>query len=218
MPFRPVFDDLFSTWAMIAGVVFALVAVILVVAIVRNLVRRGQTLPFRTSKNTPLELGYVAVLAGIATFLVIGSFQANSRLNNGVGLAEEQTSPPTTTIDVTAYRWCWEFDYREAPITVKGECTTREFPTVVVPAGQPVEFTLTSRDVVHAFWLPDFAAKRDAYPDHVNTLRMTFPEEGRWRGRCSEFCGTHHVTMDFSVRAVSPAEYEQYLSSGGATT
>lgn len=217
MPFRPVFDQLFGVWTMIAGIVFALVSGTLLVAILLNRARRRESLPFRASKNTPLELGYALVLAGIATFLVIGSFQANSRLNNGVGLAEEAMSGPATRIDVTAYRWCWEFDYQAAPISVTGECTAGDFPTVVVPAGRPVEFTLTSRDVVHAFWLPDFAAKRDAYPDHVNTLRMMFPEEGQWRGRCSEFCGTHHVTMDFYIRAVSPAEYEQFVQSGGAT-
>src|SRR5947209_16066305 len=101
-------------------------------------------------------------------------------------------------------------------VRVTGECSTGDFPTVVVPAGQPVEFDLTSQDVVHAFWLPDFAAKRDAYPDHINTLRMVFPQQGRWRGRCSEYCGTHHVTMDFYVQVVSPAQYQQFLHSGGA--
>jgi len=43
---------------------------------------------------------------------------------------------------------------------------------------------------------------------------MAFPE-GRWLGRCSEFCGTHHVDMDFYVRAVSPGEYQQWLQGGG---
>jgi cytochrome c oxidase subunit 2 len=80
-----------------------------------------------------------------------------------------------------------------------------------------VEFHITSHDVIHSFWLPDFAIKRDAFPDHVNTLRMVFPHEGRWRGRCSEYCGTHHVTMDFFVRVVSPAQYQQLLHSGGTT-
>jgi cytochrome c oxidase subunit 2 len=67
-------------------------------------------------------------------------------------------------------------------------------------------------------WLPDFAAKRDVYPDHVNHLRLTFDHAGRWRGRCSEYCGTHHVTMDFFVRAVSPQDYQQFLNSGGTAT
>lgn len=216
MPFRTVFDQVLTLWAAIAAGVFVLVTGILVVAIVRNRAKRRDKLPFRTSENNLLELGYAVALGGVVAFLVFVSFQANSRLNGGEGLAESETTP-AARINVTAFRWCWDFAYQGTPVTVTGECTTGTFPTVVVPAGRPVEFDITSDDVVHAFWLPDFAAKRDAFPQHVNTLRMVFPQEGRWRGRCSEFCGTHHVTMDFYVRAVSPAEYQQFLQSGGTT-
>lgn len=217
MPFRDVFDQVLTVWSVIAGIVFALVTGILLVAIVRNRANRRETLPFHASKNTPLELGYAMVLAGIAAFLVVGSFLANSRLNNGEGLSEAEVTTPAARINVTAFRWCWGFAYEGTPVNVTGECRTGDFPTVVVPAGQPVEFAITSRDVIHALWLPDFAAKRDAFPDHVNTLRMVFPQEGRWRGLCSEFCGTYHVTMEFYVKVVSPAEYQQFLASGGAT-
>ena len=215
MPFLNVFDEALSRWAAIAAAVFVVVNAVLLTAIVRNRAKRREKLPFEASKNTPLELGYVLALVLIVGGLVFGSFVWNSRLHDGVGLAQADATPPAARINVTAYRWCWKFAYQSAPVSVTGQCTTGDFPTVVVPAGQPVEFTLTSDDVVHAFWLPDFAVKRDVYPDHVNTLRMVFPQEGRWRGRCSEYCGTHHVTMDFYVLAVSPAQYQQYLHSGG---
>lgn len=215
MPFRPVFDQVFGIWTVIAGVVFALVTGILLVAIVLNRAKRREKLPFGASKNTPVELGYVVVLGLVVAGLVTGSFLTIAQLDSGRGITAEAATP-ATRIDVTAFQWCWKFSYEEAPVTVTGECTEREFPTLVVPAGQVVEFDITSRDVVHAFWLPGFAAKRDAFPDHVNTLRMVFPEEGTWRGRCSEFCGTHHVTMDFHLRVVSPAEYQRFLDSGGA--
>jgi cytochrome c oxidase subunit 2 len=223
MPFRPVFDQVLTIWAAVAGVVFALVCAILLVAIARNRAKRRDTLPIKRSENTPLEAGYVVVLGGIVAALVTGSLLANAKLNNGVGLSEAEAKaaagPAETVaeIDVTGFRWCWEFDYEAAPVTVTGECRGGDFPTIVVPAGQPVEFNLSSDDVLHSFWLPDFAVKRDAFPHHVNTLRMVFPEEGKWRGRCSEFCGTYHVTMDFYVRAVSPAEYEQFLQTGELT-
>jgi cytochrome c oxidase subunit 2 len=217
MPFRNVFDQALAVWSAIAGAVFVLVISILLVAIGRNRARRREGLPFSASKNAPVELGFVVILAAIVGALVFGSFVWNSRLHNGVGLAQTDSSPPAARINVTAFRWCWNFDYQSAPVHVTGKCTTGDFPTVVVPAGQPVEFDITSTDVVHALWLPDFAVKRDAYPDHVNTLRMVFPEQGRWRGRCSEYCGTHHVTMDFYVRVVSPAQYQQFLHSGGTT-
>jgi cytochrome c oxidase subunit 2 len=216
VPFRNVFDEALSVWAPIAAAVFFVVSVVLLGAVALNRAKRREKLPFEASKNTPIELGYVAVLGVIVGGLVFGSFLWNSRLHNGVGLAQAQVTTPAARINVTDYRWCWDFDYQAAPVHVTGQCTAGDFPTVVVPAGQPVEFNLTSDDVIHAFWLPDFAVKRDVMPDHVNTLRLLFPHEGRWRGRCSEFCGTHHVTMDFFVRVVSPEQYQQFLHSGGA--
>lgn len=216
MPFlNNVFNEALTWWALIAAAVFLLVNVILLGAIARNRAKRREKLPFETSKNTPVEVGYVVMLALIVGGLVFGSFLWNSRLHNGVSLAPATMATPATRINVTAYRWCWEFAYQAAPVHVTGQCTENDFPTVVVPAGEPVEFQLTSHDVIHSFWLPDFAIKRDAFPDHVNTLRMLFLHEGTWRGRCSEYCGTHHVTMDFFVRVVSPAQYRQFLHSGG---
>ncbi|MDN5747334.1 MAG: cytochrome c oxidase subunit II [Pseudonocardia sp.] len=213
MPFRSVFDQIFTIWTAIAGGVFVLVTAVLLFAVVRNRATKREHLPFAASENHKVEFGYVVVLGLIVAGLVTGSFLAISRLHSGEGLAEEAMAGPSTRIDVTAFRWCWEFAYAEAPVTVTGTCTSDDSPVVVVPTDRPVEFALTSSDVVHSFWIPDWAAKMDAYPDDVNELRMVFPEEGMWRGLCSEFCGTHHVTMDFYVRAVSPAEYEQYLAA-----
>jgi cytochrome c oxidase subunit 2 len=122
-------------------------------------------------------------------------------------------------VKVTAFQWCWRFDYREAPVSVTGTCVDRAHaPTLVVPAGQPVQLDLTSQDVIHSFWIPELAVKKDAMPDHVNTLTLTFDHAGQWLGRCSEYCGTHHVTMDFFVRAVPSDQYQQWLAHGGAAT
>lgn len=218
MPFRPVFDHWFALWSSIAAAVFVLVTGILVVALLRNRAGRRTRPASRRTGNTAVEGSIVAVLAAAAAFLVWGSITANAQVGGGVGLAAEPAAPEPVRISVEAFRWCWSFDYQQAPVQRTGTCADEEsFPTVVVPAGRPVEFDITSRDVVHSFWLPDFAAKRDAFLDHMNTLRMTFPNEGRWRGRCSEYCGTHHVTMDFYVRVVSPEQYQQFVDSGGAT-
>ena len=216
MLFRNVFDHVLTAWATIAAAVFAMVTGTLLVAIVVNRAKRRDELPFHASKNTKLELGYAVLLASIVGALVTGSFVANAVLNGGAGAVRTAAESSAERIDVAAFRWCWEFSYRAAPVRVTGDCRLKQFPTIVVPAGRPVEFDLTSLDVVHAFWLPDFAIKRDMYPNHVNRLHIVFPREGRWRGRCSEYCGTHHWTMEFYVRAVSPERYRQYLAGGGA--
>jgi len=198
----------------IAAVVFGLVVLLVLFAMLRNRAARRSDLPFKASKNTALEVSYVVLLAVIVGGLVYGSFRANAGDHDGAGLASAQARDPVT-INVTAFQWCWKFDYQQSPAHVTGSCSTGSYPTVVVPAGQPVEFNLSSHDVIHSFWLPDFAVKRWAWPDHVNPLRMVFRQEGLFRGRCAEFCGTHHTTMDFFLRVVSPAQYQQFLAGGG---
>ena len=217
MPFRHVFDSLMTIWTAVAAGVFVIVTGLILFAIVRNRERRRQHLPFAADSHPAVEIAYAVVLGAVAAALATGSFMGISQLHEGVGLAVNTTSTPATRVDVTAFRWCWDFSYPGTTVERSGDCTAGVYPTVVVPAGQPVEFAITSRDVVHAFWLPDFDAKMDAYPDHENTLRMIFPTPGRFRGRCSEFCGVHHANMDFWVQVVSPAQYQQFLASGGAS-
>ena len=74
-----------------------------------------------------------------------------------------------------------------------------------LPAGIPVDIVVTSRDVIHAFWIPRLAGKIDAVPGHVNLLRIQADEPGRYEGLCYEFCGLGHARMRFVV-IVHPAE------------
>lgn len=217
MPFTAVFNQIFTIWTAIAGGVFVVVTGLLMFALVRNRARVRAHLPFARNENNPLEYAYAVLLGAVVAALVTGSFLAMSRINEGTGLPQAATAGPDAVhIDVTAFRWCWDFGYAGTPKHVTGDCAPGTYPTVVVPAGRPVEFAITSRDVIHAFWLPDFDAKIDAFPDHVNSLRMTFPAEGRWLGRCSEYCGVHHATMDFYIKVVSPAQYQQFLTAASA--
>lgn len=211
-----VFNDVFHLEVAIAGAVFAIILVLFVVSLVRRRAGAGRS-PSSRASNMPLEIGYAVALTGIAVFLVVVTANANHRQAQIQDTA--RSSPDVARVDVTAYQWCWQFRHLDGPATANGTCTedpaTR--PVLVVPAGRPVELTLHSNDVVHAFWLPDFAVKSAVYPDHTNTLSMTFDHPGQWLGRCSEYCGTHHMTMDFYVRAVPEQQYQQYLASGGQT-
>jgi cytochrome c oxidase subunit 2 len=222
--FLQVFERVFTLQIMIAGAVFILITFLLLIAVWRNRAGARRELPFKKSNNTLVEGTYVVLLSGIAAFLVWLSLSANNSLagpavpagGSAVGLA---TETPAARVDVTAFQWCWRFDYPRTPVSVTGTCADRAHsPTLVVPTGQPVQLSLTSRDVVHALWIPELAVKKDAMPDHVNTLTLTFDHTGRWLGRCSEYCGTHHVTMDFFIKAVPPEQYQQWLAHGGTTT
>ena len=78
---------------------------------------------------------------------------------------------------------------------------------LILPVGETIRFVLTSRDVIHSFYVPDFLFKRDVIPGVRNRFDITIEEPGMYRGYCAEFCGLDHARMTFSVRALSPADY-----------
>lgn len=207
MIFEQVFQHVLSVETAIAGLVFVLVLAGLAVAVLRRRSGAGREPSDRATRNL-LEWAYVVLLAAVAGFLVYFTATANAHEHHAPG-------PGATRVAVTAYQWCWRFRYPGQPVTVNGACTTGRYPTMVVPTGRPIDITLTSQDVIHSFWVPGLAVKVDTYPDHTNTLTLSFARPGRWLGRCAEFCGTYHTTMDFYLRAVSPDQYRQWLAQHG---
>ena len=154
----------------------------------------------------------MAVLTAVAVFLMVSSVSANSK---------ELPDPPkpAVRVQVTGFQWCWRFRYEGQPVTVTGQCQGGGGdPVLVLPAGQPVEFDVTSVDVIHAFWLPYLRFKIYAYPGHVNSFTATLPHTGRWLGRCAQICGLYHYEMEFYVQVVSPAAFSAFLRSHGGTS
>jgi cytochrome c oxidase subunit 2 len=208
MPFRGAFSQLFTQDDSIAAVVFLLVVVALGTALLlgRRRRRRGQE-PSQRAEANRLEIGYVALLVAIVAFLVASSFLANAR--------EFPAARPAVRVQVVAFQWCWQFRYEGQPVTVTGSCQGGSFPTLVLPAGQPVELDVTSIDVVHAFWLPYLRFKMNAYPGHVNAFTTTLTRTGRWLGRGAQLCGLYHYEMDFYVQVVSPDSFGRFLQAHG---
>lgn len=212
MRFRDIFDDVFTMETIVAAVVFAAVLGAVLVTVVRRRSRAGIA-PSARTKWDRLELSYLAGLGAIAAFLVVYTTLAN---------ADEHTAEhkPDLKVKVTAFQWCWEFTHRPQsahPVTERGNCRRRDaLPTLVIPVGETVRLNISSNDVIHSFWVPALRYKADAFPHHVNSFSLTIDHEGEWIGRCAEFCGNRHWSMDFRVRAVSPDEYRHYLSSHSA--
>ncbi len=84
-------------------------------------------------------------------------------------------------------------------------------PTLWLPKGEKVRFVLTSRDVIHSFWVVPFLMKLDVIPGHTNVFEVTPTREGTFRGKCAELCGVDHSRMLFNVKVVSPERYQQHL-------
>lgn len=210
MPFRSAFDQLFTQNAAIAWVVFGLVLAGMIVAVVVSWwFRRTGRGPARSGEGGRLEHGYLASLVGMVIFLVISGFAANAR---------DFSDPPklASRIQVTGYQWCWRFHYEGTSVTSDGQCQggLRLLPVLVVPAGRPVRLDVTSADVVHAVWVPEWRFKLSAFPRYTGSLTITIPRTGRWIGRCAQLCGIYHYEMDFYLQAVSPAAFTRFLRTG----
>ncbi len=82
--------------------------------------------------------------------------------------------------------------------------------TLHLPAGRPVDLSVSATDVIHAFWAPRLAGKIDAIPGHDNVLRLVADEPGTYRGQCAEYCGTGHSAHVFSVVVHSPDSWARF--------
>jgi cytochrome c oxidase subunit II len=212
MPFRPTFAQIFGQFTTIAEVVFGLVVATMIVAFATSWYRRRRGKgSLQKMEANRIELTYLAALTGMAIFLMISSVTAN-----GKDFPSGDPPRPALRVQVTAFQWCWKFHYVGQPVTVTGSCHG-SYPTLVLPTGKPVEFDVTSADVIHAFWVPYLRQKIYASPGHVNRFTVTLTRSGRHIGRCAQLCGTYHYEMDFWVQATSPARFAQWLRAHGSS-
>ena len=82
---------------------------------------------------------------------------------------------------------------------------------MVLPVNQPIRFRVTGQDVIHSFYVPQFFYKKDAIPGRVNEFDLTITDPGTYGGQCAEFCGLGHSKMYFTVRAVTRADFDQWV-------
>ncbi len=105
-------------------------------------------------------------------------------------------------VHVTGYMWAWDFMYKN------GKRTTNEF---TVPVNTPVKLIMTSRDVIHSFFVPAFRVKQDVVPGRYSALWFEATKKGRFQVFCTEYCGTGHSAMLATVNVVDLEEYEDWL-------
>ncbi len=176
--------------------------------------KNGPMYPKQTKENLPLELVYTAV-----PFLMVFVLFYFTVTTENVALDKQPN--PDVTVDVTAFKWNWDFGYPGTTVPGGGEVhtvgTSQEIPILVLPANKVIQYDLRSKDVIHSFWVPDFLFKRDVFPfpeqnQTDNSFQNTIEQTGAFVGRCAELCGTYHSAMNFEVRAVPQDVYDTYLN------
>ncbi|WP_323846084.1 cytochrome c oxidase subunit II [Microbulbifer magnicolonia] len=137
-------------------------------------------------------------------------------------------------IMITGYQWKWKYDYLGSDVSFFSNLSTprtqisNQQPKsehyllevdepLVVPVNQKIRFLITANDVIHAWWVPDLAVKKDAIPGFINESWTRIDEPGIYRGQCAELCGKDHGFMPIVVKAVPEAEYAAWLGERAAT-
>lgn len=200
-------NGLYSTFTILAMIVFAIVAGLIAWSIFRFRAQPGDDgEPPQFADSRQLEVAWFV----IPQLLVVGLFVITALVHSEV-TAEAET--PTVSIEVEAFQWGWRFTYEDLDLELVG---THEDPTqIVVPVDGPIAFTLSSPDVVHSFYVPRFLIKRDMIPGETERVDVTIEEPGVFKGVCAEFCGLLHHAMTFEVRAVPSAEFDDWVESNG---
>jgi cytochrome c oxidase subunit II len=177
--------------------VFVLVEGALLYAVFRFRGRPTDAEPRQVHGNTVIEIIWTVIpaliLAAIAVPTVKGIFQTSATPTGDV-----------LTVQVVGHQWWWEFRYPDLNITTANE--------LHIPVGQTVSLRMGTADVVHSFWPPRLAGKRDVFPNRETRLWFKAEQAGEYPGQCAEFCGIQHGRMAFRVRAQTPDEFQAWAA------
>jgi cytochrome c oxidase subunit 2 len=141
----------------------------------------------------------------------------------------EDASEPDVTVLVTGSQWKWHYKYMDNDVEFFSKIATQQdqikgkIPKgvnyllevdrpLVIPTGKKIRFLVTSDDVIHSWWVPDFAVKQDANPGFINDAWAIANEPGIYRGQCAELCGKDHGFMPVVVIAKEPAEFDKWIA------
>jgi cytochrome c oxidase subunit 2 len=190
-------------WLLLAGSVFAWVAIVAALALA--LWRPGRQPTTDIEAPEPGKRTAVAAGAGVSALVLAVLAAASVATGRAVVDAPRPDERPLT-VTAIGRQWWWEFRYDDA---VPGRMFTTA-NELHVPVGRPVIVRATSHDVIHSFWVPSLHGKIDLVPGGTNTLWFEADRPGEYRGQCAEFCGLQHAKMAFVVVAVPDADYQRW--------
>lgn len=212
--------ELHMTIFFICCVIGIIVFAIMLWALIHHRKSKG-AVPAQFHESTKVEILWTAIPFVI---LIAMAVPATKTL-----IAMEDASKADLTIKVTGSQWKWHYEYMGEDVefysmlaTPQDEITNLADKNpnyllevdkpLVLPINQKIRFLMTSDDVIHSWWVPDFAVKKDANPGFINETWTNINEEGIYRGQCAELCGKDHGFMPVVVEAKSEADFKVWLA------
>ena len=224
----PIYDELFKVLFTIGTILFVGIVGLLVFSLIKFRRRSGQLGDgVAIEGNLPLEIFWTAVPAVVVLFVGLYSYDIYDRMGGMVPLAHDHmgqaseeriwggissgsaTNPSSDAIaplpiDVTAMQFAFLFHYPDGDITA-GE--------LHVPIDRPVTLHMEAKDVIHAFWVPEFRLKQDVIPGQPTQLSFTPTRPGRYPIVCAELCGPYHGGMRSTVVVEEPEAWDAWFTS-----
>ena len=211
--------DLHMTIFIICVVIGVVVFGVMFYSMLMHRKSRGVT-PSNFHESLPLELAWTIVPFII---LIVMAWPATKTL---IDIYDHEDAE--VDILITGYQWKWKYEYMGQELSYFSNLSTPQDEIynrtekndhyllevdepLVLPVGKKVRFLITAADVIHAWWVPDLAVKKDAIPGFINESWAFIEKPGIYRGQCAELCGKDHGFMPIVVKAVPEAEYNQWL-------
>jgi cytochrome c oxidase subunit 2 len=154
-----------------------------------------------TKENRRLEITWTVATAIILLFVGVGAYGVMAAEDGGSVTADTEAEE---YVQANAFQFNWEFHYPEYNVT--------SYDELVVPANESVRFNISSRNVIHAFHVPELALKMDAMPGGSNYLKTTPQSPGMYQLYCAEYCGSGHSQMTKTVRVLPSEEYDEWIA------
>lgn len=198
-------DSVFRTTFWWAAAVFVLVEGALVYALWRFRAKPNDPEPEQSHGNTTLEIIWTAVPAIILVFIAIPTVKT-------IFKTSVPAPNPDVEVEVIGHQWWWEYRFPKLGIVTANE--------LVVPQGKMIGLRMWSADVLHSWWSPQLASKRDVFPifsqtkfKKFNPLWFTADTAGDYTGQCAELCGIQHGRMGLRVIVKSQADFDQWVAA-----
>ena len=191
---------------LIAGIVLVIVFAVVIYCVIKFR-DRGQEMPEQSHGRPALEIGLTILPAVILLGVAIPTVSTVFKL--------AKTSDTECVINVTGQQWWWEYDYPVQDGCVPGGISEPIITSgqLVIPTGTNVLLRLSSRDVIHSYWIPRLNGKKDAVPGRVHTLRMQAEQPGIYSGQCTEFCGLSLARMRMEAVGLYPADFRTWVDN-----
>jgi len=200
--FTTLIDDVFQTTFLWAVIVFVLVEAVLLFAMWKFRGRPTDAEPAQVHGNATLEIVWTIIPAAILAMIAVPTVQTIFKTSVAPTAAEFE-------VEVIGHQWWWEYRYPSLGVVTANE--------LHVPVGKTISLRMWSADVLHSFWSPQLAAKRDVFPQgprftKINPLWFRADTTGNFTGQCAEFCGIQHARMGLRVIVQTEAEFADWVA------